>query len=475
MSAPIGGNGDDRPSFSFGGLATGLDTSALVDALLAVERRPLDLIEARKADLEQRRSLFQDFNNLVKTLKDALAAVDNRSGTLAGESLDEELLSYLASSEDESVVRADADGNATPGSFSVEVTALASAGRQVTTGYADRDATAVLSSGETLTIDYGGTDSIDITATSDVTLDQLRDAINSDANNGGAVTATIVDTGDAATPYRLVIAGTETGIDNDLTLGGTNSITYDATASEAASDASFTAFGLDFTRSANEVSDAIPGVSLRLVDLGTTTVNVSRDDSAIAGKLQEVADAVNAVRDFVDRQSTVDAETQRGGPLSGDPTLRAAERLIVDGLVRTTSSDPPLPSNSFFSLSDLGLRFDDSGRLQVDQTVMTEALDEDTASFLEVLSEYDESDPNNPIYGIFSYLGERLGPVVQSGDGTLALRDDALDRQIRELDDRIARFEDRLEARETLLTAQFTQLELLVTSLQSQSQFLSSL
>ncbi len=36
-------------SITFSGLATGLDTDSIVDGLMAVERAPLDRIEAKKA------------------------------------------------------------------------------------------------------------------------------------------------------------------------------------------------------------------------------------------------------------------------------------------------------------------------------------------------------------------------------------------------------------------------------------------
>ena len=52
---------------SFGGLASGLDTQAIISALVAVERRPILQLEQKESSLKKQKSLFGDLDGLGKT------------------------------------------------------------------------------------------------------------------------------------------------------------------------------------------------------------------------------------------------------------------------------------------------------------------------------------------------------------------------------------------------------------------------
>ena len=179
-----------------GGLATGIDTSALIDALVTLERRPLDLVARQKADLESQQSLFRDLNGRLLALRDAAASLDNLTSGLSASSANEEFLAYAASSSDETILTVSVTGDVSPGSLDVHVDRLAAVGREVSAAFASATST-VASAGETLSIDYGGASSIDITVgASGASLEDLRDLINADANNdGGARAPTCSSTG----------------------------------------------------------------------------------------------------------------------------------------------------------------------------------------------------------------------------------------------------------------------------------------
>ena len=66
-----------RPTF--GGLATGLDTTALLDGLLAIERLPLQRIQARRDEIDTQRGLMRDLNTKLLALRTAAQAVDKLS------------------------------------------------------------------------------------------------------------------------------------------------------------------------------------------------------------------------------------------------------------------------------------------------------------------------------------------------------------------------------------------------------------
>lgn len=461
---------------TFGGLASGLDTNALIEALIQAERAPLRRLEARRADVSDQQSRFRDLNSRLLRLREAASAIDNRISQLEAPSLDEEFLAFQAETSDEAVLTATADGTgtATAGSFAVRVEQLATAAREVSAAYSSASDT-VGSDGDTLSIDFGGESTIDITITSSTTVQSLRDEINAHADNDGSVRAELLDDGSGS--VRLVISGTQTGADNDLSI--TTTLTapgggsfLDASLSQDAQDARLRVFGVTITRSSNDVSDAIPGITLHLAGVNDPndtsdeeTVTVDRDDEAVATKLQELVDAYNDVRDFARAQVEVDSDTNRAGPLSGNAVVRSLEQQVrqVVGDVYSFTGNP------FSTLSEIGVRFDADGRLSLDQTVLSAALDEDPLAVRQLLSGDGTAD------GAATALARSLDPVIRSGDGTLARIDSNFSDRLDQLDDSIARMEDRIARREELLIQRFTELERLVTAFQSQSTFLNGL
>ncbi len=459
------GIGGSSSRLSFGGLASGIDTAAIVDALMEVERQPLLRIRSERSDVVSRQSLFQELNGLFLRLRDAASAIDNQTETLAAASASEEFLAWRAESEDESVLTASAGSDATPGSYDVQVTALASAGRRVSQAFAS-ESTPVSAGPGTLTVAFGGESDLQIAVDGTTTLQQLADAINADPANGGAVRADVLYDG---SQYRLVVSGTATGAANDVVVSSDFGSFVDPALTQNASDAQLVVLGVPITRESNEISDALPGATLRLTGVSepgeSTRVVVSRDDEAIVAGVQELVDAYNALREFSLRQSAVNPDTQRAGVLSGNVTVRSLESRtqgILGGLYSFTD-------NPFSSLSTIGLRFDESGKLELDSAAFQDALDTDARSVRELLAGDGATD------GVATALARELEVVVRPGDGLLALQEDGLERELRDIDQRIERFEARLAGREEGLVRRFAELERLISGLNAQSSFLVSL
>ena len=202
------------PPITFSGLASGLDTAALVDALIEIERLPIQRLETQKAELKTEDSLIQDLNTRLAALRDAAADLDNLNSTLQGPSLDEEFFRFAATSADEGVLKAEVTGAPTPGSFDVEVVSLATASRVVSNARADAGSL-FGDAGDTVTIAYGGAAPIVVdVAAGGISYDALRDAINTHVDNDGSVQASVLDDGRGG--FRLVIAGSSTGVANDI-------------------------------------------------------------------------------------------------------------------------------------------------------------------------------------------------------------------------------------------------------------------
>ena len=89
MSAPLGAVGTDRTFV--GGLVSGIDTAALIDALITIDRRPIDLLENRRTDLTDQRGKFRELNTKLLALRDAARGLDNRSDSLNGDAFEEDI------------------------------------------------------------------------------------------------------------------------------------------------------------------------------------------------------------------------------------------------------------------------------------------------------------------------------------------------------------------------------------------------
>ncbi len=463
-----------------GGLSSGLDTAALIEAFVRFERRPLDLVEARKSEVETQKSLFRELNTKLSALRDAAADIDNINSTLSAATLDEELLEFTASSSDENVLTASANGNASPGNIDVTVEKVATVGRRFSTTYAS-DTDPIGAGGNTITITHAGDDDIAITlGTGGASLQDLRDAINSDENNGGNVRAEVLFDG---TDYRLIVSGTEAGAANAITMSSDIAGFVDGTLDQAAEDAELTVFGgLPITRPTNSITDVLPGVSMTLkaADPGVpVTIDVARNDEKIGEKFQAFTDAYNDVVEFINAQSRFDETTERSGPLSGNPTLRGLQSTLSLALQGNSGNPYEFDGNPIRSIGEFGLELGRDGLLTFNAGELATAMDEDPFAVREFLSGYITRDGDGNLlgdeHGVATAISAALDPFLESQTGILAEIDSSFDVRIDAFEVQIERMEERLERREELLVLQFSRLETSLAALQGQGSALSGL
>jgi len=515
-SAIDGSSPSSRPTFS--GLATGLDTTALVENLLALEREPLNRLEARRNDVADQQDLMRELNTKLLALRDAAREIDNRSLLGSTPSSSEEFLSYTADSQDDDVVEATASNGATPGTVDVTVQQLATAGRQFTDVFASTD-TALIAAGSTIRIDLndgdpGATPPQDPTTVFDytvgsegITLSNLKGLINSSVDNDDRIVAEIVQVADDE--FRMVITAKDEGLDGDFTVTG-DALTFDAGLTVSAQNAQFTVNGLDLERSSNTVTDVLEGLTLELkapsVDenAGTgnpplyrnTAIDVDVDDDEIAETIERFIGKFNDVMTFINKQQEVDEATKRSGPLGNDSTVRTIKARLL-GQISQSFDFTSAPNNPFTSPGSIGIELEGKGKLKLDKEKLSEALDRNTLAVRRLFSGAVEVDENgeavqvprldsngDPIAGtlvdslengIATSVTELLGPIVRVGDGLLATRDEGFNMRLSGFDDSIDRFNRRLAKRQETLVAQFTRLEQIVASFNSQSAFLTGL
>lgn len=441
-------------TIQFGGIASGLNTSALIEGLVKVERRSIDLLQAQG-------TRYQAQQGVLSTLASGLASVKSAA---QGLSFSVDFNQRTASSSDETVVKATADSTALSGSYAVNVTSLAKATVLQSTSYTST--TSAVGQG-TLTIGVGST-SKDITIdASNNTLAGLKDAIN---NAGAGVTASLVNTGTGSVPsYKLIVQGKNTGSENAVTAslavsdGGSNPFVGGGDVIQTAGDATFTVNSLTLTRSSNTVSDAIPGVTLSLLKESgaSSTVTVNSDTSKVKENVKKLVDAYNGVVKLVGDQFALNgANGGRQGVLAGDSTARAAISRLRTALSSSSGQD-----GNIRSLSDIGIQFQRDGSLKLDEAKLSSALGSDPEAVQKLFLKSEN--------GIGKRIPEVVDSLIDSVSGAITARQNGLTQTLTSLNKKIVREEQRIADYEQRLTAQFTSLEKLVSQLNQQGDFLS--
>ncbi len=464
----------------FGGLASGLDTNAIIAAILAVEGRTMRQLEGRKQDEQQRLTLLGTFQSLVEKLQDKARDLQTAGNFFAHK---------LAVGE-EGIANFTLSGSAEAGAHTLEVLSLAAADRYAFAGVADP--TTALGAG-TISFTYGATTtsagtaySVDVLAGSD-SLNGIAAAINAAA--GDDVTASVINAGTTSAPsWQLVLAGDETGADFAIT-GLTSSVAglTGATQVSIASNASVKVDGLAVQRSSNLFSDVLPGVSFsisRKTDVGASlSFTVELDPEGMRTKLKEFVDSYNEVIKFVNDQNTFSLEGGTGGPLFGENALESIRSVLRRAVLEADRTLVAADTvDGYSTLGLIGIDLQNDGTLEIDD----EKLDAKLSGNLELFSDFfrradDDSTLTIDERGIFVKLEDMLKGLIDDStapdgetaiDGLFDARRDSIGRQIRDFDAQIERQERRLESLEQTLVAKFAALEQLLGGLQSQSAFL---
>ena len=186
------------------GLATGIDTKAIVDQLMAVEERRLQNYKLDLADVNDKDEAMAEFKTGLTEYESALSDIYTSS----------QLKSFEAKSADEDYITASASSNASEGTYSMQVKQLATSDRWIHDGVEYRSS--LVGSGD-LILSYGDAEMV-ITTDSNTTLEGLMGLINNNPANEG-IKASILqyDAGDGK-EYHLVLAGQDSGSDFQINI-----------------------------------------------------------------------------------------------------------------------------------------------------------------------------------------------------------------------------------------------------------------
>ena len=432
-------------SINFNGLVSGLDTSTMIDQLVAAEKASATVLRQRVSDVTRQGTILDDLTTRLLGVRDKARAIDQAS----------EHRTAKATSSDADHASVVVSGGAATATHSLRVDALARA--QVTTSRTFASAGAgVAGTGSIDIATSAGTTSVSWTASD--TLQDIADRINT---ADAASTASVVYDG---TNYRLVATARQTGVANAPTYtdGGAGlGWSTPGNVTIPASDARFTLDGIAMTRSTNLVADAASGVTLTLKRAHASgeadpAIAVSADTDAEKTKVKELVDAFNAAANLVTSQLSYSGVKKGTDSLFGDSTLRQLQLAM-----NRAATD----SHGGKTLAGLGVTFDRTGRLSIDDTKLTATLAADPRAAERLFVDG----------GLGTKLGDLADQYGRSGDGILATKGKSLDSQAAAYQKQIDRIEDAATKVGERLRDQFTKLEKALSTMQQQSARLTAI
>ncbi|MFC4929990.1 flagellar filament capping protein FliD [Massilia sp. GCM10023247] len=363
---------------SSAGIGSNLPIDSIISQLMAVERRPIDLLDKRVAS-------FQSQLSAIGSLKSAMASFQSAAAGLSDIGKFQAISAKIA---DSAVASASAGPKATPGKYSLEVSQLAQSQKLVTSGQAS--ATAALGQGtssSTITIDLGtialgtggsfdaasgkyagasftpngsGAKTITIDP-ANTSLSGIRDAINK-ADAG--VTASIVNDG-GASPYRLVLTQTASGQANSMKISVAGDpalqalLGHDPQGAQALSEsvtaknAEFKLDGIAISTATNTPSDVLDGVTLTLAktNVGSpTTLDLARDTDTVSASVAKFVSAFNDISKKLTDLTAYNETTKTAAVLNSDSTVRSIRNEL-----RAMLGSPVSNSGAFSVLSEIGV------------------------------------------------------------------------------------------------------------------------
>ena len=433
------------------GLVSGLDTTSIIEAYVAVAGASTETLREQQTDVETRRSLLQSFNSLLEDIQTSMADYEEAA----------DLRLVTANSSDEEVLTVTAATGAQPGTFDFDVVTLARSEMEVGNGFDSQ--TDDVFTGGSISISVAGASpptQIDIDgASNNTSLSGLADYIS---DNIDGVEAYVLDDGADTNNYHLVVVSEETGSSQTVTLD-TSLLQGDAltfTEAIAAQDAQLDIAGLAVFSESNTFEDVIPGLTFEALSEGDAIVTVAPDTEGVVEAVQTFVDSYNQAMSFIDSYTGIGANDSISALASESSVLRQVQTALQSSMAGM------YVAGDLQGASILGFSTEQDGSLALDTDKLTDVLGDNYSDALEILAGTD---------GIFQSLDGKLDVIVDPDEGTLALRTESLDEQIEAFEDQIAADEARLETYEDTLRQQFTNLEMTLAELQSMSSFVTAL
>lgn len=428
---------------SLDGLASGLDTTALISSVMQVEAIPQTLLKYKSQDLQSMVSALQGLNSKVAALATQATAAA-KPGALD---------LYAATTSSDKVV-ATTTTAAKAGSIDFQVNKLAQTQVTVTP-----KVNAVVGwPHTTMTINSGGID-----YTIEPLSSNLDDVVKSVNAAGAGVTASKVAVGGGE--FRLQFTATKSGEAGAFTISDPGTTFTNVKAAQDAEIALWpgTAAAQTVKSSTNTFADLLPGVSItaKEVTAAPVTLTVARDDAGITKLASELVSGVNGIFAYVAGKTAVTSTTNTSGTsttagiFAGDSAVRSVNQNLLSAASLPVGTPPRSPS-------EIGISITKTGTMQFDENKFSAALAADPAGTAAKVEE------------IAKRIAAAATAASDKYDGTLTKKITGQESEVRDLADRISDWDSRLESRKATLQRTYSGLEVALSNMQAQQSWLTA-
>lgn len=441
------------------GIGSNIDVNGIVTQLMSLERRPLQMLQTKVSQYNSQLSAYGQLKSTLSAFQSAAYALSSSTGFSV----------FKATAADTTILNATAASTASVGAYNITVGTMAASQQLIsnatTLPLTDSGTTAVGTG--TLTI-ASGTSSFDVTIDgTNNTLDGIASAINSHASNFG-ITASVMFDG---TNYRLMMSANKTGVANAMTVAvtdtgdgnntdtlGLSRLSYTAggfnlTQSQAAVNAALTVNNVAVTSASNTVTSVINGVTLNLTKLGTTTLTVASDTTAITDKVNAFISAYNKLN------TDIKSLHQKGGTLESDNSI-----LTIQARLASVFNAPAtITGGAYNYLAQVGVSLQKDGSLALNGTDFSSAL---SSNFNSVVALFSDS-----TQGFAQRFNTEVSNLLQT-DGVLAATTDGITANISRLTTQEDQMMTRLTLTEQRLRTQFASLDALLGSMRQTNSYL---
>ena len=362
---------------SVDGLGSGIKWNDIIDAMVKADRSSTAVQERRKAD-------FQAKVDGVRTLNTKLLTLQLDASALNRPSL---FNARTTSSTNEAALSATATSTASPGTYTFDVVTVARAHQTATSGASSNSAN--LGAGSmTIQVGGGASTTLNFSAGSS-SLDNIATTING-ASLG--VTASVVNSGNVANPYRLILSSTSTGAASSISVnssGDLGTALGSFTTTQAAQDAQVRigsgASGVLVTQSTNLFKDIIPGVSLTAKQDAVSGINVTVGSSTGDAKtaIKSFLESYNNIVQYVRDNASYDATTKKAGVLFSESDIRSRFQTVTTTLISPVKNLPI----DLATFGSVGISIDRAtGKLTLDETVLDAKLGENPSGVAKIFT-----------------------------------------------------------------------------------------
>jgi len=435
------------------GLASGLETTKIIAALMSAERAPVTHLSNEEAKLQAEQSQLQGIQSSLQQL--TFAASEFSLPSLFESS-------QAVTSNEPDRVSATSSSGAGVGGYEVEVTKLANAAQRTFTFASPTSEQAVTIDGQEFTLKVGET------------AKELANAINK--STGATVYAAALESG------AIVLSNRATGSTGGEFIAVTDpggALTEQAETAKEGQDAEYKVDGVVGESSSNTVTGAIPGVTLTLNGLtptGPVTIDVQPpgvNASAVEAQVQSFIKLYNSTVEAIQAQVQTKPLAHPGageyatGILFGDVELTGVLDSMRDsmyepiaGLEAEMSSPLNIGISTGAATGGSSSQSSLEGLLTLDPAKLSEALETNPAGVQKMLEQWSQN------------LQATINNVAAPG-GALESRSNGDGAQITQLSSQINTMNEMLAHREKALQATYAALEGVISRNSAQSAWLT--